>query len=277
MKCEVCGTKIPIGSHECPQCGYKWKDDHINTFDVSSVKHDHIRVEGVHQESKPYFSKKRNQNDFPKWFYIAVMGVIIAIILSVAVPFIITRFQLSHYENMSFTQLIDNGYDDTSVVSQAKEDEENALDFFRNELKLEDVDVEENSYKDGNDLMDLSFEVTGQKNATTYGIKYQYDNNKVTMHEMFTMGKTQSSLRYKDTQEFDEDILLSIGNYIKIYSVTSQMEKARLLMKNEGNHYMYTESINDINIYMTEEIKPSKSSSGVYYEYYCSVYKEYNE
>ena len=43
MKCDICFTPIPVGSYECPKCGYKYRK--TTTIKSSTFDFDHIETD----------------------------------------------------------------------------------------------------------------------------------------------------------------------------------------------------------------------------------------
>ena len=38
MKCKVCGTRLPLGAQECPNCGWKINDQHGDTNSTQQTR-----------------------------------------------------------------------------------------------------------------------------------------------------------------------------------------------------------------------------------------------
>lgn len=268
MKCDVCDTKIPLGSHECPNCGYKLKDNYVSTFDVSSKIHDHIQTK---PQSNRLKIKNIKESQYPNWFYFMIVVLVIGMFVSVFSSSIIKNGTTN--SNLSFSELIEEGYDKT-IIEMAQSDEQRTVSYLEETVGMQDLKTEEFSYVGDNDSLSLRFEVTGYKNNVYYGLMYEYANQEVVQKEMFTIRHTKTSIKFSKEIELDKQTFQLLGDFIGVKDVYSIMDQARHEMVadvNDENYYSYSGEQNNIYTTLTEE---SDYTNKEYpYHYYCAVSK----
>lgn len=262
MKCEVCGTKIPIGTNECTNCGYKFKDSHINTFDISSKTHEHIQTQKVSQYNKSNRSRG------------IITAIVIVFILMLLIPFSVSRYifnnEINYHNNEdSFQELINQGYDENGVIRQAVDDAQDAENYLRNNLKLNEVETNQDHYKDNGELRSYSFEVTGYKDDIYCGINYSYYQGKLESQNFFLLGNSTKRFYGSELSQQQESLVKSFGQFVGDNDVFHKIEQAnQKMIKNEyqENEYIFNDYIDNVHIYLTERDEGESS-----YHYYISA------
>ena len=92
------------------------------------------------------------------------------IIGSIAVPALISRYHIEDYQKYTFQELMNKGYGDSDVLFKVINEKDEAFNYFKYDLQLVEANVQENSYLDGKDVNGLSFEVSGYKDDTYFGM-----------------------------------------------------------------------------------------------------------
>lgn len=263
MKCDVCGTRIMPGEKECPNCGYKWKDSHVNTFDVTSQSHEHIQV----KKSQQSLNKK---DRYPGWFYVIFIIAVMGIIGSIAVPALISRYHIEDYQKYTFQELMNKGYGDSNVLFKVINEKDEAFNYFKYDLQLVEANVQENSYLDGKDVNGLSFEVSGYKDDTYFGMRYEYDQDgEIVSKELFFINRTNESIRETLDFQVDNSVVHSLANYIGVGDIDENLKRAcQNLEKGDQEIYETSQFVGGIKIYLSEQAESEESAA---YRTYCSV------
>lgn len=279
MKCDVCGTKIPIGSNECPNCGFKYGKNSFSTYDASGDTHEHIRV----TPKRPSFSKVSKPHYKPLKTYAhrngnnrhvrAVMLIVIVVFLMSAASAIIPIFLndisfdwngSDDYTDMTFQEVIDEGYDD-GTVEMALEAQEELVSLLEDKLGLENVYTDEyiNEYSRG---MYANITVSGDKDGYDYSVGTSFEANENLKREVTITWSGDKSIRDTRQFEMDQDVLDVLGDYIgiDIYQEASLNRKNMTLDVNDENRYVYSR-YDDYDIYLSESLYSDK------YHFYLSI------
>lgn len=266
MKCDVCGTQIPIGANECPNCGYKYRISSTNTYDASSQNHQHIKA--GHEKTKPTYrnvSYQTKQHHFPIKAITISIGVIFSIIfiLLIVIPFIFGIIDgiKEITSPRVFQQTIDEGYMIDSTLSMALEEENKIVDLFSYQMGLEDVDVDE-YVSDQTSHAYASVCVDGFDNEDYYALTSHFYENQCIGREITIMWDSEESIRQGDVYVNQE-----IWNQLKEYTgidVYDYFHKYRTQMVLENDEYIF----NDSYVY---DIYISETKEDGYYSIYYSI------
>ena len=87
MKCKVCGTWLPLGVQECPNCGWKINDQHGGTNSTQQTR----------KKSK-------------KW----LLGIFLFIVMIVGLvnylPSFVDHYRFMDFEKHTVEEWVENGY-----------------------------------------------------------------------------------------------------------------------------------------------------------------------
>jgi len=215
MKCDVCGTKIPLGSRECPNCGYKYGTSHVNTYDASGEDHDHIQVKPKNVRYQSKSSKQVNNRKQYKSSQILVRFFVICSVLYVFYGIISSNIELSnkekiYNEEMTIQSAIDEGHDD-GTLEMALEYEEELIDFADNILELEDIMV--NEYVSTNYGVYASVSVSGYEGEGHYNIDATFNEATLASVSLTIYNSDQESMRTSNTLEKEKDLIEKFGSH----------------------------------------------------------------
>lgn len=236
MKCDVCGTKIPLGSYECPNCGFRYKNENDQSFHTVSSTHEHIRVP-IRNKTTYSTPKRTGQNlgerlRIIKILMIFTMSMIIigAFVFSImTVP--VKYNSYNELENMTFEEILDAGYDDGTVKKAMEKYEE------VKELMIDSLGINE-FYTDHlcdqfEDYIYASFIIEGTKDGVTYGIRCYFNGEQESYYDLNISGSSKISIMESSEMPIDKDIVNKIGNYMRIDDAYEQINRARLEMTYE--------------------------------------------
>lgn len=262
MKCDVCGTQIPIGSNECPNCGYKYRTSSTNTYDASSQNHQHIKT--GYEKTKPTYQKssyQTKQYHFPIKALAISLGSIFSIIfiLLIIIPFIFGIIEgIKEITNSSiFEQTIEEGYIDDGTVSMALKEENQLVDLFTNQMMLEDIEIDEYV----NDQASYaSVCVDGFDNEDYYALTANYCENQCVGREITIIWDSKESIRQGEVS-VNRDLWNQLAEYTGM-DAFEYFNKYRTQMILEDDEYIYSDS-NKYDILISE----TKENG-----YYCIYY-----
>lgn len=270
MKCDVCGTKIPLGSYECPNCGFRYKNENDQSFHTVSSTHEHIRVP-IRNKTTYSTPKKTGQNlgerlRIIKILMIFTMSMIIigAFVFSImTVP--VKYNSYNELENMTFEEILDAGYDD-GTVKKAMEKYEEVKELMIDSLGTNEFYTDQycDQYED---YIYASFTIEGMKDGVTYGIRCYFNGEQENHYELNISGSSKISIMECSEMPINKDIVNKIGNYIEIDDAYEQINRARLEMTYEpgsDNRKVY-QSYLDLSIYLSESQYMDE------YGFYCSL------
>lgn len=277
MKCDVCSTKIPIGGHQCPHCGYKMPVKKVSSFHVESTTHEHIGT--IQQEAKqktPVYKtnnelQKRLQEfkkdpkigiDFLKVGESIQVGKVAKIIIGVFFILILISFSVSilggnmnynRFENLTFQEILDKEYDSDGTV-QVAQNYKNALVKQFNIIGLTISDVDEYCNNDNGFYANTS--VSAIVNNIDYTISATFEKGIMISNTLFVSGYSQTSLQ--DEFQGDKVIMTKLGQFINNDHFVDIVDKKRLsLTENElvPGELIYHNTNPDIYITQSQDTK----------------------
>lgn len=273
MKCDVCGTKIPLGSHECPNCGYKYGKQYASDYDTNSKTHEHIKPVRNNYKIPSVKVMKERSIDKP-----TLKGVVIIVVVVLFVGNILftsigsylnntSSESFSAIEEMTFEEVISGNYDYKGTALAALNKEEAVVDYFKTYLNFKNPDVEEYCYRNG-DEMYATVKVSYRYNNVDYTIANNYINGEQVKEALEISAISKESFRTSDNFIVDKKIVDQLGNHMLIATVYDRIDSKRSQMTLEnGNHYVYS-SYEDVSLYMSEMTYESRKDE---YHFYCSI------
>lgn len=274
MKCDVCGTKIPLGESICPNCGYRVKKDAVTSFDASQQSHEHIRIKSTKRKASthiPFTMTDMSSFQTPKW----IIGIVVAFVVAAIIMIVIPTFSqysdnFNDWSEMSFQEVIDLG-EGEGTVELAKSSLEEVKNFMSHTLQLEDVSSHEYcSHYD--DSIQASFSVYGYYNDVYYSVNYAYDNKQLLSTDLMVSGSSQESIKDLEVLPMDKNIVTKLGEFMNIQDVYESFDQGRLKivkLENSEDEYGYSHSESPY-IFINEKVHSAND-----YEYYCSVSGRY--
>lgn len=216
MKCDVCGTKIPIGSHECPNCGYK-NGQYASRYDVTSTTHEHIQ-----------YSSKRSV-DVNKIKRIIVLVIIVFGVGCLVVSVAFSMFY-KNKEGLTFQSAIDNGYDNGTVALALEAEQELTRTF-----SVYDPHIQEYYFKE-NDRVFAQFGISYDVDGIGYRIIHSFENNEVSMSQFEINGYTDTGIQNNDW--VNKDVVNQIGDYFHYDQAYEDFNEMRLSNQVGGHESM---------------------------------------
>ncbi|MEG0366269.1 MAG: hypothetical protein RR585_05510 [Coprobacillus sp.] len=262
MKCDVCGTKIHVGQHECPNCGYKIKQVHTSVYDASGNNHEHIKSsqpkrfnydstlkETIRQTMN--LTQNVQNKKLQSIIAIIIAVVVLGIVSVIAVPQFMNK-QVNPYEYMSFEQVIEQGDDDGSIAMAVKREKE--LSSFMKEVGFQDIEMNESvSYYDKSIYASLSG--NGYYNNILYRITLDFSQKTCFSQIVNISFETETSLREKQSLGIDKDFYNKVLSFIGIENGASLIESnlSHMEIDEESKDIRYEYgSKSDPYIYMSE-------------------------
>lgn len=269
MKCDVCQTTIPFGEDTCPNCGYKVRKEHAFAYDANHTSHEHI------QRSKPKL-KHTNKKD--------LLGKIVAIVSIVGIVFsigstFITIFMdnqsqsLEPEENMyvsyndkTFSEMIDEGYDQNGRITSAKEYTMDLMGFLE---KNQFIDIADHGYCTSyNDILTAHIEVEAKKDNHNYTLTASVNEQETICEKGIKIFyRSKESMRHK--MLVSKDTVNLLADYMGLENIYNQLEDARkqLVRDGDSNRYVYSNYEED-SIYLSETVYSNDSKP---YSDYLSI------
>jgi hypothetical protein len=274
MRCDVCGTKIPIGSYECPQCGYKYEKSHVTTYDASKEHHNHIQVtykdlqKKLNQDIQERVNKvsQRAMPNSRKSFMIFLISILCVVsAFSVSVLLLTRRYQESpQQDHLKFHQAVEQGLDENDTLLIAIDYEDNLVDFMENTLQLKDVYAYETLW--GEDPLEAYLSVDGYLNEGCYTFNADFSNGEVSNETIIIENYDEQGIHQSKEMRLEKELLDDIGIYY--YNDTQLYDKVKDSFHNikevaDGKWESY---VNDeYSIYFVEELEEDG------YRYYCKI------
>lgn len=228
MKCDVCGTKIVIGSHECPNCGYKY-GQYASHYDMELTRHEHIQ-----------YSAKRSFdiNKMKK-----IIGLVI-IVFGVGCFVVSVAFSVlfKNKEGLTFQSAIDKGYDNGTVALALEAEQELAKNF-----SVYDPHIEEYYFKE-NDRVFAQFGISYHVDGIGYRIIHSFENNEINTSQFEINGYTDNGIQYSNL--VNTDVINQIGNYFHYDYAYEDFNEMRL--SNQVSGYELMKDNWKLNIYQDD-------------------------
>ncbi|MCD7840789.1 MAG: zinc ribbon domain-containing protein [Erysipelotrichaceae bacterium] len=269
MRCDVCGYKIVPGQHECPNCGYKWDDGHVNTFDRTAYDHGHIQNKPKSQVKQPQRKTIVNPKSTIEknkiiptlikifiglWIVGMLAGVVVTLVSQVPSIFDDIFEEDDTYTSSSIEEAIEYGYDYENVLQR----EEDVIAFFES-LGFTDIDT----YDYVGTGTYVSFTVYAyDDDYTMYEIGETYMDEALYETTFVTSGYLENSIQSGDLT-IDKDMIDAIDDYIECGNLYDMINVYRSQMSLDDDGYLYY----DNDIYFSEDYE---DYDGTYY-YYFSI------
>lgn len=225
MKCDVCGTKIPLGHHECPNCGYKLNGKYASVYDASSVNHEHIR--GT-EKRKSYIPPKVNiefakqlslgQNKYSTLITVFVVILFIIGLMLMVVPRYMNQMNPSN--RMTFEEAINEGYDNDGTIEYALSQEDEVFSYLSS-LGFQNVSIDE--YLD-NEYGDVTIVLYGDYDKEGYSLQFSYNQNTCVERYMSMSFQSEVGLRRSGELVINKEIFNQISEYMGVGETTQSIE-----------------------------------------------------
>ncbi len=262
MKCDVCQTKIPLGQDTCPNCGYKMRVSHASAYDASGKTHNHIQV------NKDYTRvRTRARNKSHKFKQIFMVVIVVSLIVPVTSFIVFILGNISTEEpSYQIQEEIYQQYIDDETVEEALNFEQDFVQYL-SDNDYSDIFVKE-ELKEVNDSYATTTTIDCEKFGFHYTVQTIHQQENIENIQLNISGNIDSEI---DRDEFyiEEDQINEIADYIQLDDVYSLFKDSRTKMKKQDSNYLYSESLDSLYIYMTED-----DFDDSYYFYY-GVIKTY--
>lgn len=279
MKCDVCLTPIPLGKDECPNCGYKIKTTHINTYDASGKGHDHIQVHSKNIQ-KRVMNKQTSYKNMKTIKQIIVMTLSIIVLIGAFAPVIVSLLgnidifneDISVYEDLSYEEAIEEGYDEDNTISSAYLFEDDLKEMME-DLEYSDITCYEHINKYDEDASLTAYtSVSGYKNDYRYQVIVTHQEGERRSIEYTISGKMDQKIE-RTQFPLSQDMVNELGNFYFEDAYQVLADKHKDMKQNEDNENIYSIYENDKNIrvYLSEEYY--KDRKPPYYYVYYSITK----
>ncbi len=265
MRCDVCGHRIVPGEHECRNCGYKWKEERVSTYDKDTYHREHNQNNRVTQSRKRSQTKTKTGKS-NSIFHNVIVTVLVIMIFAAA---IFIRAGISYLsEDYTIEEEYVDAYvdeeDDEAVYvdSEILQREEEIYAFFE-ELGFADIDTYEYS---GDSYSYISVYVYDDDN-THYEIAESYDENgELDYTDFITRGYLSSSIQTGELS-IDKNLMNQMGDFLGVDDLYEIIDTYRTQMDMyEDGSYIYFED----NIYLNEEVDAYFDDRPYYYYFSIS-------
>ena len=231
MKCEVCGTEIPTGEVECPECGNK--------------------LETTHRE----IVQMKKRNDHNKKALLICGGIILIVLIYVLAAYDFAPRGSRPVERLTYQQTIDRGYDDGSI-QVAIDKQKNVEEFVHNALDLQNIKTGQYCLSDGNTTI-VCFYAEGMLENNQYSISYSVVHKQVKTGRLEVYGTNSKSIQTVSSIPVDETTINRIGDYLEIdqaYSLLNKVKEKMAQDKNDQKRFIYINKENpEISIIENQE------------------------
>lgn len=255
MKCDVCQTTIPLGEDTCPNCGYKIRKEHAFAYDANHTSHEHI------QKSKPKLKHINKKDLIGK---IVVVVSIVGLVISIGSTFITifmgnqsqsfepVESEYISYNDKTFSEMIDEGYDQNGIITSAKDYTSDLMEFLE---KNQFTDIEDHGYCTSyNDVLTAHIEVEAKKDNHNYTLT-AHVNEQESIYEkgIKIFYRSKESMRHK--MLVSKETVHLLADYMGLDNVYDQLENARkqLVKEDDSNRYVYSNYEED-SLYLSETV-----------------------
>lgn len=246
MKCDVCQTKIPLGQDTCPNCGYKMRVSHASAYDASGKTHNHIQV------NKDYTRvRTRARNKSHKFKQIFMVVIVVSLIVPVTSFIVFILGNISTEEpSYQIQEEIYQQYIDDETVEEALNFEQDFVQYL-SDNDYSDIFVKE-ELKEVNDSYATTTTIDCEKFGFHYTVQTIHQQENIENIQLNISGNIDSEI---DRDEFyiEENQINEIADYIQLDDVYSLFKDSRTKMKKQDGNYLYSESLDSLYIYMTED------------------------
>lgn len=246
MKCDVCQTKIPLGQDTCPNCGYKMRVNHASAYDASGKTHNHIQV------NKDYTRvRTRTRNKSHKFKQIFMVVIVVSLIVPVTSFIVFILGNISTEEpSYQIQEEIYQQYIDDETVEEALNFEQDFVQYL-SDNDYSDIFVKE-ELKEVNDSYATTTTIDCEKFGFHYTVQTIHQQENIENIQLNISGNIDSEI---DRDEFyiEENQINEIADYIQLDDVYSLFKDSRTKMKKQDGNYLYSESLDSLYIYMTED------------------------
>lgn len=276
MKCDVCSTKIPLGEHQCPNCGYKMSDKKISPFHVESTTHEHI---GTTQQQETPGYKPNNElqeslqgvkknpkvgTNFVKAGENLIAGknaktirnvLFIIVVMFVWVAIIMGQVHGRRYVDASFQEIIENEDDRKGTVQAALDYENKLIEEFKTiGLTISETD----EYCNNDNGLYANTSVSAIVNNIHYSISSSFEEGIMTSNTLFVRGDSQTSLL--DEFQGDKDVITKLGKVLGTDNLVDIFDQSRIQLREINGDLVYRNDNPCISITQNQE-----GSSHLYY------------
>lgn len=227
MKCDVCGTKISVGSHECPNCGYKY-DQYASHYDMASATHEHIQ-----------YSSKRSIDVNRMKRVIGLVGAVFGVACLV-ISFALSMF-LGDKDALTFQDAIDKGYDNGTIELALEAEKEIVKTTSKYEPQIHEYYFKEN------DRVSAQLSVLYLIDDIEYRINHFFENNREITKRFEIKGYTTQGIQNKD-KLINKDLVSLIGNYFGYDYAYEDFNEMRLFLTNNVSGHEVTRDDWKLNI-----------------------------
>lgn len=211
MKCPVCQTRIPLGSKECPNCGYMTKKKTVTHKQIENKEVKKVKL-GV------------------------VLGVIVSLIFS-AIFFNYLYEREKHYGLSSFKQtydkpieeLVEDGMDQNHVLVDVMKYKDN-LKKFLTDNGYSDFNEKEFIRKDFHKLL-ATYRVNCLKGNTHYTVEVTFSSEESLISTAVHVNYSHNQSMRTNPLPFPKEDLDIIAEYLDIYDAYEIFDKGRLNME----------------------------------------------
>ena len=291
MKCDVCLTKIPLGSHKCPNCGYIVKKSHINTFNASNIDHQHIEVKTIKKpqikknEYSQYVNNKKTKINpkskikktskvFNAIKIVLVVVLFISLLLGVGISVLVREYTdtdeyYTQYEDLTFQDVIDNGYDEYDTVITGIDYRDTIISYLEDNHYEETTSYEYvNKYSEDSDLY-ATLNIESMKNNIQYYITVNFCGGIKTGTTLTLSGQLKEDInreKFYIKQEYVDDLAQELEIY-NAYNILKNSHDKMTKEEDKENSYKYSH-YDDMSIYLVEEFNDFATP---YWYFYYSI------
>lgn len=281
MKCDVCFTNIPMGKDRCPNCGYKIRKKYVSSYDASGKTHNHIQTKSKYMNSRVQHSLKQPSREKLLFIVRTIMVIIgISIIIGCASAIFLSLNHIGEnenvevvdmnpdLENLSFEDIVGNGYDYDGTVEITMEYKDDLLAYLH-EMNYSNIGVSEQAY-DGSFGLETILYVDFYNHHYHFEVAIHHQQAELTKAELNISGKFETG---RNQLILKEDDVRAIADYIGIDSAYSLLCDFHKKMTKSNDAYEYRSYTDELDVYMSEKYYNMKDP---YYWFYYSLTKDFD-